>query len=416
MIAPGLIRRNTFVLAASMALSIAGLQLAGVVVPIVGETFLGTELAGLPLAVIIVASGVAAVPMGRFMDRRGRVPGISLGFAVGALGAVLLYVSVSQESLPLLFVGLAAFGVSQGAVALSRVGAADMYPSKRRATGIGIVLGGAAAGALGGLILFSTLLRGQLADSYSLSWPWLVTAGMLLLGAAFIWLIRVDPMEIARRLRQAEGGPASGTPAVAPGQARGGLTAGLGIIFSSPSLRTAFVAAVAAQLVMVASMPMMGLELHHRGHALSDISLAFGSHVFGMYALSPVVGRFIDSIGRVRALVIGLVVLALAVPVITSPVLAAVAAAMFAVGVGWNMAFVAATAMVADGTQPHERGLVQGSVDLTAISTAGLAAFLAPFVLGTLGLTPLVIAASFLAIAPALFIALMPRALPATAA
>lgn len=416
MISPGLIRRNTFVLAASMALSIAGLQLAGVVVPIVGESFLGAELAGLPLAVIVVGSGLAAVPMGRFMDRRGRVPGISLGFAVGALGAVLLYVSVSQHSVPLLFVGLAAFGVSQGAVALSRVGAGDMYPPRRRATGIGIVLGGAAVGALGGLILFSTLLRGQLADSYSLSWPWLVTAGMLLMGAAFIWLIRVDPMEIARRLRQAEGGAMSAGPPPAAVPPRRGLTAGLRIIFGSPDLRPAFIAAVAAHLVMVASMPVMGLELHHRGHALSDISVAFGSHVFGMYALSPIVGRFIDGIGRLRALTIGLVVLALAMPVITSPVLPAVALAMFAVGAGWNIAFVAATAMVADGTQPQERGLVQGSVDMMAIGTAGVAAFLSPFVLGTLGLTPLVIAASLLALVPACFIALMPRPVPAAAA
>jgi MFS family permease len=59
--------------------------------------------------------------------------------------------------------------------------------------------------------------------------------------------------------------------------------------------------------------------------------------------------------------------------------------AMFAIGVGWNVAFVAATAMLSDATQPHERGRLLGFVEFVAIATAAGGSIVAGAMLGTIG-------------------------------
>lgn len=327
--------RNTAILAGCLTLSLAVWQLVGSLTPIAMERLAGsTEVVGLGMSVVVLASGLIALPAGRFMDRRGRVLGLCLGFAVGAIGAVVVSLATRVSSLPLFLAGLALLGA---------------------------------------------IFSGQHADESSLSGPWLLAAAILAVGTAFVWLIRVDPIVIARSLEPGRLGP-----------------------------RAAFAAACAAQLVMSSSMPLMGLVLHHRGYDLGVVSIAFGSHLFGMYALAPFVGRLTDAIGKVRALVVGLVVLASAVLGLTSEPVVAIAPLMFFVGVGWNVAYVSATAIVADGTVPAERGTALGAVDLVSVGAGALGSALSPALLTTLGLGAVVLLGASIALLRAAFIARVP--------
>ena len=63
--------------------------------------------------------------------------------------------------------------------------------------------------------------------------------------------------------------------------------------------------------------------------------------------------------------------------------------AMFAVGVGWNVAFVAATALMADATQPHERARLLGFGDLLAAGMAAAGTIGAGAILNWAGLSAL---------------------------
>jgi MFS family permease len=391
------VRLNTVFLALSMALAWAIIQLQASLVAITTETLTGqTTLAGVGPAVFLVASGLATLPAGRLMDRFGRVPGISLGFLVATVGAAVLFAAVGSRDLRLFFVGLAALGAGLGAVQLARAGAADMYPAERRASGIGRVLVGAAIGALISPIAFGPLLRERGAEAASLAAPWLVAATVTALGAGLIWAIRVDPLSVARWIRpETVSGPGRAQAALSPSRS-------LRTIFAQRGPRAALLAAVAAQIVMTTAMSLVSLEMRHHGHDLGSISVALAAHFVGMFGLSPVMGRLVDRIGRRRALVLGLVVLAAAVLAMAlSSALFILMPVMFAVGLGWNVAYVAATALIADGTDPGERARALGAADLLALLGAAAGVVVGSAILGTHGLLLVVLLAAALALAPA---------------
>jgi len=90
-------------------------------------------------------------------------------------------------------------------------------------------------------------------------------------------------------------------------------------------------------------------------------------HLAGMYVTSPLAGWLCDRFGRLPIIGAGAVLLILAVMLAglapgTDRVL--VILALFLNGVGWNMAFVAGSALLTDALAPTERASVQGLADL----------------------------------------------------
>jgi MFS family permease len=82
----------------------------------------------------------------------------------------------------------------------------------------------------------------------------------------------------------------------------------------------------------------------------------------------------------------------------------ATALALFALGLGWNFSFVAATAQLADRTAPHERGKLLGFNDLLSGLTGAGLALLGGYALSALGVAALAIGATVLVVAPAAWI------------
>jgi predicted MFS family arabinose efflux permease len=124
-----------------------------------------------------------------------------------------------------------------------------------------------------------------------------------------------------------------------------------------------------------------------------------------MYALVIVVGDLIDRIGRTPSLAGGL--LAMAVSVISLlwiESVAATAVALFGLGLGWNLSFVAATAELADRTAPSERGKLLGFNDLLSGLTGAGLALLGGAALSALGVAALAIGGAVLVTAPAVWI------------
>ncbi len=390
---PAVVRRGTLVLGAGLVPYALVWQLVATVAPLTAERLTADPaLAGLALAVAIVGSALAPLPAGRLMDRYGRRPGLSLGFALGALGLLVALAGVRAFSAPLFYAGLTVFGAGSGTVLLTRVAVADMYPPERRASAIGRVLAGTAAGALLGALVFTPMLRG-VSDLATLDAPWLVAAGVFGAGALLVWLAPVDPLVIARRLHAAA--------ALAP--AHDGR--GLAVLLRERSLRLAVLGGAVAQLTMAGSMPTMGLVLRHAGRDLGDVSVALGAHLVGMYALAPFGGALVARVGGVRALLVGLATIAVAVIGILSPSLLVVSVAMFSVGVGWSVAFVAATTLLANAVEPSRRGVVLGANDLVVVSSGAIGSATATPILAAFGVGTIVAAALALALLPVLLVA-----------
>jgi MFS family permease len=78
---------------------------------------------------------------------------------------------------------------------------------------------------------------------------------------------------------------------------------------------------------------------------------------------------------------------------------------LLGLGVGWNISFVAATAQMADRTNPAERGRLLGFSDqIGAFLAAGLA-LVGGYALDTIGVAALAIGATVIVVSPIVLIA-----------
>jgi MFS family permease len=398
------IRRNTILLAATMAVYSAVLQLVAAVSSLTFVLVTGVEgLLGLGPAIFLASSGITAVPAGRAMDRLGRRPVIAFGYAAAAAGCALTALATNVGSAPLVILGFALTGAASGIALLIRTAAGDMYPPERRARGISYVLFGSVFGAILGPAVFGPLFSDRELEAAALTVPWLAASGISLLALGLVLMIRPDPQKIAELIAGDE--PDAPAPPAAP----------LADIVRRPGVRPAMLAALASFGVMVSVMNLSGyVVVEHHHHQQHDVFPVIGAHVFGMYALVLVVGSLIDRIGRPPALAGGLAIMAVStIGLLWVESVLGTAVLLFGLGVGWNLSFVAATAAMADHTSATERGRLLGFNDLLSALLGAALALLGGYALDSIGVAALAIGATVLVAAPALW--LIPRRVrPAT--
>jgi MFS family permease len=393
------VRRNTVLLAATLAVNSAVLQLVAAVSSLTFVLVTGVRgLLGLGPAIFLTASALTAVPAGRLMDRFGRIPVVSVGFAVGAIGCGLTALATRSDSTLLVIAGFVLIGVVSATSLLIRTAAGDMYPTEHRARGISYVLFGSVFGAILGPTLFSPMFAGKDVAVRSLTVPWVAAGGTALVALALVQFVRPDPKRIGELI-----GNVGHEPPVA--------AAPLSEIVRRPGVIPAMLAALASFGVMVSVMNLTGyVVVEHHHHHQDSVFPIISAHVVGMYALVLVIGAVIDRVGRKPALEVGLVVMALStIGLLWTASVFATAVLLLALGIGWNISFVAATAQLADCTSPVERGKLLGFNDqLASFLGAGLA-LLGGYALDAIGIAALAIGATVIVASPILLIAL-PRA------
>jgi MFS family permease len=396
------IRRNTLLLAATMAVYSTVLQLVAAVSSITFVLVTGVQgLLGLGPAIFLAASGLAAVPAGRMMDRIGRRPVVAGGFVLAAAGCSLTALATNLESAPVLILGFALTGAASGSALLIRTAAGDMYPPERRARGISYVLFGSVFGAILGPAVFGPLFAGDELDAAALTVPWLAAGGISLVACGLVLLVRPDPKQIAEILA-ADADPDTVPVAAAP----------LREILARPGVRPAMLAALASFGVMVSVMNLSGyVVVEHHHHTQGDVFGIIGAHVLGMYALVLVVGSLIDRVGRVPALAVGLLIMAAStIGLLWIESVIATAILLFGLGIGWNLSFVAATAQMVDRTSPAERGKLLGFNDLLSALLGAALALAGGYALDSIGVAALALGATAIVAAPVLWLAPLARA------
>lgn len=358
-------KRITTALFVSQSLGSAGSIAAATVAAIVGAELSGTaSLAGLPAAVVQVGVAVGALFWSRLSDFTGRRNALTGALVTGALGAGLSIVGVARGNFPLVLLALFITGSGNSAVQLGRFVAAEVNPRARRASAIAmVVLGGTVGSVLGPALVGPT---GDFAEA--LGWseiagPYLATGVGYLLTALLLFLsLRPEPREIGDAIALEE----ESTFAEAPARP-------LRELLSDRPVITAIASVVTAHMVMVGLMQMTSLHMHTLGHSLRAVSVVFSAHTFGMYAFSTFTGWLTDRWGRREVLGAGGVVLvasSLMAPVWDG--VAPLAVALFLLGIGWNFAYVAGSALLADSLSPAEKGRMQGFNDLlVGVAAAG---------------------------------------------
>lgn len=393
-------RRTVATLVAGVALGSTGHIAAVTVATIVATHISGGAKAwsGAPTATVVLGAAAGAICLSWVMVRRGRRFGLTTGYVVSVLGAIVATAAVVMLSLPILLIGTLLIGFGNASNQLSRYTAADLAPPDRRASAIGVVVWGATIGAVAGPNLVAPAGRIALALGLpELSGPYLVP--IVFVGAAALLsfvLLRPDPYELADASSRRDGDGGDRSVAVS-----------LASVLARPSVPVAMVALVAGQFVMVLIMTMTPLHMADHGHDLAAVGLVISGHTFGMFGLSPISGRLTDRYGSVPVILAGLGVVALA------SILAAAAPpeggavlflALFLLGYGWNLGYVAGSALLTHGLSLAERTRIQGLTDGLIWSSAAVASIGSGLVLAYAGFAILGLLGAALVVAPMLLV------------
>lgn len=374
-------RRTRWILFLGVALGSTGHIAAATVAAIVGQELLGeATLAGAPSASVVFGAAVGAVALGWIMSRAGRRAGLTSGYLFGLLGAALAAVAVVTRSFPLLILGTFVIGFGNSSNNLSRYAAADLVEPKRRAVAIGLVVW---ASTIGGVLgpwlvpISSDMASGlglpPLAGPYLV--PMLFVSVAAMLSFAFL---RPDPFALAHDAHERR---EAGLPAIPVRE-----------ILARPPVLGAIAALIAGQATMVLIMTMTPLHLTAHNHGLGTVGVVISGHVAGMFALAPVSGWIAQRMGQLPTIFLGTGVL------VVASLLAALAppdsdevlfVALFLLGWGWNLGFVAGSALLSASVELAERARVQGVADAVIWTTSAAA---------SLGSGAIVAAASFSAL------------------
>jgi len=375
----------------------AGLGSVGLIAAIIVSTLAAEEISraatwsGLPSAMSILGTAVGTTLLAEAMQRWGRRNGLVCSYSLAALGAVAAIAAVLKGSLPLLVVAMFTIGLGRSGDALSRYLVADLYPVGRRASAIGWMVW---VGTIGAVLGPSSLdPSGRLALHLGLprlSGPYLVTLGAYgLVAILYVVLLRPDPSTLVYKESHAD---------------ESSEGARLSHLLRNSRVRIALAVLVIGQTVMVLIMTMTPLYLKSAAHGLGTIGFVMSSHIVGMFLFSPLTGRLVDRRGPLPVILVGQVtLLAAAISALLAPVTSVgpIAFALFLLGLGWNLGFVAGSALLSSGLALRHRARLQGVTDSLIWSSAALASASSGLVLAALGYGALCLIGALLLVIPA---------------
>ncbi len=338
------IGQTAFILAATVS-SLAGGELAS------------TRWSGLPSAFGTAGLAAGAMVFTWVATRFGRTASFTAGYITAAAGAAIAGYSITQRSFALLLLGMVILGLGQSTSHLARYAAADLRPSKRRATTIGMLVWAGTIGAVLGPRALNP--AGNLAVSLGfedLVGPYLTSAVLFGIGAVvFAVLLRPDPAKLA-----IDDEIETSTRTNEPARDRSTLLA-------TNQTRLALVSMGLGQGVMVLVMTQTPLHLRRIGEGLDVIGNVMTAHTLGMFAVAPLTGYLVKRLGTRAMIAVGAAVLIGACglsfvgadPARTVLLLPG----LLLLGIGWNFTFVAGSTHLMNDLAFLERTNIQGIGD-----------------------------------------------------
>jgi MFS family permease len=368
---------------------------------ILAASITGTNTwSGLPVAVGALGTALASWPLARLMARTGRRPGLTLGYAVAGAGSVLGMLGVIAGSFAVMLAGMALFGVGNTSNLLARYAAADITAPAGRGRAMGVIVWGSTVGSIIGPNLMDPALRvGAALGISSAASAFLVSvAGYGLAALLVAALLRPDPLAIARAMEAEARRAAHAAVARSEAPARA-----FGALMADARVQIALTALMVGQFVMIATTSTSPVYLHDQGHPVGTIGVAVALHLAGMYVTSPLSGWMADRAGRLVTIALGALILIGAVflagftPGDNGPV---VILGLFLNGIGWNLAFVAGSALLTDALASAERASVLGLADLCMGLMGALGSAAGGMILGIWGFAILNVVGAALAFGP----------------
>jgi len=358
-------RRNALVLAAALAIGGAASPIIVSMAGLAGFYLLGDDksLATLPVTFYILGIAAGSYPAAMIMRRIGRRPGFQAGAVVTMAGGALSAYGVIVSDFWLLCLGTGLTGMGNSFVQQYRFAAADTASDAFRPKAISWVLaGGVITGVVGPQIVIFTK---DALDPIPFAGAFLA---LIVLGAA--GLVILSFLRI---------------PKPAPVEAGGGGRPLMEIVSQSRFV-VSVICAIASYGLMSLVMTATPLAMVACDHSQTDATLGIQWHVIAMFAPSFFTGALIARFGHVRVIAAGLVLLAgCGVVALNGLTLAHFWVALVLLGVGWNLGFIGATAMLTETYYPEERARVQGLNDFLVFGFQAFASLMSGAMLNAYG-------------------------------
>jgi MFS family permease len=312
--------------------------------------------------------------LARVMSKRGRRVGLEYGYSLAIAGGLIAGFGVNRNSLPFFLLGLFLYGSGQASNLLSRYAAMDLAAPEQRSQAMSYILFGSTFGAVFGPVLIKPAEQiGVDTFGWSLyTGPWIASAFFFVFALANTAIrLRPDPLEVSGGLISQQG-----VGVVTPN-----LGAALRIISGIRNARVALASMVISQVTMVAVMTMTPVHLKLHGH--EDVSpYVISLHIAGMYAFSPLVGKFADRRGKLLTVSVGGVLL------VAATVMAALAGdaatllwpSLWLLGLGWSFGLIGGSSLLVESVPEGSRVTVQGAADLLMSFCGGMAGFSSGFI------------------------------------
>jgi MFS family permease len=356
-------RSNVARLAAGQALTGANSAVIFATGSIVGATLApDISLATVPLSMYVLGLAAGTLPTGAIARAYGRRVAFIIGTSCGVLTGLLGSFAILRGSFGL-FCCATFIGGLYGAVSQSyRFAAADGASAAFRPKAVSWVMaGGVFAGVLGPQLVQWTM---DIWPPYLFAFSFVVQAVVALIAMAI--LAGVD------------------APKPAPADLHGGRP--LFEIVRQPRFIAAAICGIVAYPMMNLVMTSAPLAMKMCGLSVSDSNFGIQWHIVAMYGPSFFTGSLIARLGAPKVVAIGLLLEAGAATIGLSGVTAMhFWATLIVLGVGWNLGFVGASALVLETHRPQERNKVQAFNDFLIFGVMALGSFSSGQVLANYG-------------------------------
>lgn len=350
--------RNVYVLAAAQALSASGMMTMTLLGGILGsELAPSPQLATLPVSLTILGLAAATIPAALVMQHVGRRAAF-IGSALLASAASLAVAwSVASASFWLLSAAAFVLGWNLAFQLQHRFAAAESVPPGRVGLAVSLVMVGTLVAAAAGPQL--ALALKDLVPGREYTGSFLGVAALCIATALTLTLYRESGTRGARE--------------------QAGAARPLGTIARQPAYVIAVAAGVVSYAVMSFIMTATPISMHvHDHHSDAATAWVIQSHLLAMYLPSLASGPLIGRIGVRASMSAGLALMAACVAIdVAGHDLMHYWWGLVALGAGWNLLFVAGTALLTTTYRPEERFRAQAVNEFAVFGTQALASLLA---------------------------------------
>jgi MFS family permease len=351
-------RRNVFLLMFAQALLASAGPIAFSVGALAGYDLLGPDksLATAPLTGFNIGVALGAMLVALAARMLGRTYGFIVGALLGAAGGLIAAIALFRSDFWLFSFGFVFIGISGGFTQKIRFAAADASPSFYKPRAISWILaGGVISAVLGPQVV---ILSKDMFEPVLFAGAFVALAPLCLAAIVLLLFLRLPDHKAA-------------------GIASGQVARPLSEIVLTQRFLTGMICGISSYALMTFMMTGAPLAMVIGcGFSPELATLGIQWHVLAMFGPSFFTGMLIQRFGTELVVAAGLVILMACALVAHAGIeLWNFWGALILLGVGWNLSFIGATAIVASSYRPHEADKVQGFHDIILFGAVAVASF-----------------------------------------